>query len=52
MKAKELLKRNPVYEALYPQMIAYQYAYYADAVHFNDTRGIIRAKDGFTGIIV
>jgi len=27
MKAKELLKRNPVYEALYPQMIAYQYAY-------------------------
>ena len=27
MKAKELLKRHPVYDALYPQMLAYQYAY-------------------------
>jgi len=27
MKAKQLLKRNSVYEALYPQMMAYQYAY-------------------------
>ena len=27
MKAHYLLKRNPVYEALYPQMLAYEYAY-------------------------